>query len=54
MRDIIAEWVNEDEQARNTVRNSFSRTAVISSKVVKGRKRKVASIADYSSTSANR
>ena len=23
-RDIIAEWVNEDEEARNTVRNSFT------------------------------
>ena len=35
-RDIIAERVNEDERARNQVRNQFSRTAVITSKVVKG------------------
>jgi uncharacterized protein len=36
-RDIIAEWVNEDEDARRTVRSSFARTAVITSKVVKGK-----------------
>lgn len=36
-RDIIAEQVNEDEQARNQIRNQFSRQAVISAKVVKGK-----------------
>jgi len=36
-RDIIAEWVNENEEARNSVRNSFSHTAVITSKVIKGK-----------------
>ena len=36
-RDIIAEWVNENEEARNAVRNSFSHTAVITSKVIKGK-----------------
>lgn len=36
-RDIIAELVNEDADARNKVRNIFSREAVISSKVVKGK-----------------
>lgn len=46
-RDIIAEWVNEDEQARNTVRNSFSRTAVISSKVVKGKEEEGSKYRDY-------
>lgn len=35
-RDIIAEQVNEDEQARNQIRHQFSRQAVISAKVVKG------------------
>ncbi len=39
-RDIIAEQVNEDERARNAVRNQFSRQAEISAKVVKGKKRK--------------
>lgn len=46
-RDIIAEWVNEDEQARNAVRNSFSRTAVISSKVVKGKEEEGSKYRDY-------
>lgn len=36
-RDIIAEQVNEDERARNLMRNQFSRQAVITAKVVKGK-----------------
>lgn len=36
-RDIIAEQVNEDEQARNQIRHQYSRQAVISAKVVKGK-----------------
>jgi uncharacterized protein len=36
-RDIIAEWVNENERARKTVRSHFNRDAVISSRVVKGK-----------------
>lgn len=36
-RDIIAEQVNEDERSRNQVRNQFSRQAVITAKVVKGK-----------------
>ena len=36
-RDIIAEWVNEDPRARRTVRYHFDRSAVISSKLVKGK-----------------
>ena len=46
-RDIIAEWVNENETARNTVRNSFSHTAVISSKVIKGKEEEGAKYRDY-------
>lgn len=46
-RDIIAEWVNENEQARNSVRNIFSREAVISSKVVKGKEEEGAKYRDY-------
>ena len=34
-RDIIAEQVNEDERARNAIRNQFNRQAIISAKVVK-------------------
>lgn len=36
-RDIIAEWINEDEATRNTVRNSFAATAIITAKVIKGK-----------------
>lgn len=36
-RDIIAEWVNENEVARNSIRTIFSREAVISSRVIKGK-----------------
>ncbi|MDR2810463.1 MAG: RNA-binding transcriptional accessory protein, partial [Tannerellaceae bacterium] len=46
-RDIIAEWVNENEDARNTVRNSFERTALITSKVVKGKEEEGAKYHDY-------
>ena len=36
-RDIIAEWVNEDVEARSRVRNLYKRTAFISSKVTKNK-----------------
>ncbi|MDE5417813.1 hypothetical protein L3049_07310 [Labilibaculum sp. DW002] len=38
-RDIIAEWVNENEVARNSVRSIFQRQAVIRSKVDKRQRR---------------
>ena len=34
-KDIIAETVSEDQQARNTVRNAYKREAMISSRVIK-------------------
>lgn len=43
-RDIIAEQVNEDERARNLMRNQFSRQAVISAKVVKGKEKEEAAL----------
>lgn len=46
-RDIIAEWVNENEEARNAVRNSFARTAVITAKVIKGKEEEGAKYRDY-------
>lgn len=46
-RDIIAEQVSEDERSRNQVRNQFSRQAVISSKVVKGKEEEAAKYKDY-------
>ena len=41
-RDIIAEQVNEDEQARNLIRGQFSRQAVITAKVAKGKEKEEA------------
>ncbi len=46
-RDIIAEKINENEDARNTVRNSFQYTAVITSKVIKGKEEEGAKYRDY-------
>lgn len=46
-RDIIAELVNEDAEARNKVRNIFSREAVITSKVVKGKEEEAEKYKDY-------
>ena len=41
-RDIIAEQVSEDEQARNLIRSQFSRQAVITAKVAKGKEKEEA------------
>lgn len=38
-RDIIAEQVSEDEQARNLIRSQFTRQAVITAKVAKGKEK---------------
>jgi uncharacterized protein len=37
-RDIIAEWVAENEQARNKVRQLFTESAALSAKVIPGKK----------------
>jgi uncharacterized protein len=37
-RDIIAEWVSENEQARNKVRQEFTESAKLSSKVLSSKK----------------
>lgn len=34
-RDIIAEWINQDERARNNIRREFSYSAIVTTKVVK-------------------
>lgn len=34
-RDIIAEWISQDEQARNAIRREFTYSAVLTTKVVK-------------------
>ena len=36
-RDIIAEWISQDEQARNGVRREFTYSAILTTKVVKGK-----------------
>lgn len=46
-RNIIAEWVNEDEKARATVRRAFSRGAIITCKVARGKEEEGAKYRDY-------
>ncbi|MEG1562459.1 MAG: Tex family protein [Bacteroides sp.] len=46
-RDIVAEQVNEDESARNRVRQLFNRHAVITAKLVKGKEEEGANYRDY-------
>ena len=46
-RDIIAEWVSENERARNIVRKGFDLGAYITSKLVKGKEEEAAKYRDY-------
>ena len=46
-RDIIAEWVSENEKARNLVRQVFRKTAVIRSRVIKGKEEEGNKYRDY-------
>ena len=46
-RDIIAEWISENETARNIVRRRFSQDAVITSKVVKAKQEEADNYRDY-------
>lgn len=46
-RDIIAEWINENQTARNIVRKNFSREAIVISKVVKGKEEEGIKFKDY-------
>lgn len=50
--DIIAEWVNEDEKSRQTVRNIFAREAVITAKVIKDKEEEGEKYKDYFDFSA--
>ncbi|MCC8035980.1 MAG: RNA-binding transcriptional accessory protein [Rikenellaceae bacterium] len=45
--DIIAEWVSENEGARNTIRGLFVREAVLTSKSVKGKEPEGRKYSDY-------
>ncbi len=46
-RDIMAEWVSEDERARNKVRFQFGKDAQLISKLVKGKDEEAAKYRDY-------
>lgn len=46
-RDIIAEWISEDVSARNTIRELFSNTAILSSTVVTKKKEEGQKYLDY-------
>lgn len=46
-RDIIAEWVNENQRSRKTVRYHFERSAKIYSKVVKAKEEEAEKYRDY-------
>ena len=46
-RDIIAEWVSENQRARNIVRQHFTRDAVIYAKLAKGKEEDGAKYRDY-------
>ena len=46
-RDIIAEWVNENKRARESIRKLFGRNALIESKVIKGKEEEGIKYQDY-------
>ena len=46
-RDIIAEWINENADARNKIRQLFERDAIISSKVIEKKKDEGTKYQDY-------
>lgn len=46
-RDIIAEWINENAEAREAIRNLFKRSATIKSKVLKGKEEAGEKFKDY-------
>lgn len=46
-RDIMAEWVNENAEARDKIRNLFKRSATIKSKVLRGKEEAGEKFKDY-------
>lgn len=46
-RDIIAEWVNEQEAARNRIRRLIEKEAVLCAKVIKGKEKEGEKYSDY-------
>ncbi|MEM6634166.1 MAG: Tex family protein, partial [Bacteroidota bacterium] len=46
-RDIIAEWINENKEAREKMRSLFQRTAMVKSKLLKGKEEEGKKYRDY-------
>lgn len=46
-RDIMAEWINEQERARSIVRKAFAHSALISCKVIRSKREEAAKYQDY-------
>jgi len=46
-RDIIAEWINEDRQVRNTARRLFDRESEVFSRLIPGKEDEGAKFSDY-------
>jgi protein Tex len=46
-RDIVAEWINENEKARAIVRRTFDSEALITCKLIKGKESEAAKYTDY-------
>ncbi len=46
-RDIVAEWINENERARNSIRRLFQHEAKIQSKAIKGKELEGIKFKDY-------
>lgn len=46
-RDIVAEWISENEQVRDRIRSIFAREAVVRSVLVRGREDEGAKFKDY-------
>ncbi|MDP8208826.1 MAG: Tex family protein [Candidatus Electryonea clarkiae] len=46
-RDIIAEWINENQQARAEIRRLFGKKGILTSKVIKGKENEAAKFSDY-------
>lgn len=46
-RDIIAEWVNEDKEARDRIRDLFMRKSTLRAKVIKGKESEGVKYRDY-------
>lgn len=46
-RDIMAEWISEDAEARKKIRDLFKREAIVSSRVLKGKEQEGQKYKDY-------